>query len=85
MANEDFLSIPEMANLLGLSRIAVYRRVKKGQIKAIKIGRAYAIPCDQIANILGQKLSQSDRKQIDNAVKKTVEEYGHVLKLLGTE
>jgi len=85
MGKEKYLSIPELAKILGLSRIAVYRQVKNGNIKAVKIGRAYAIPQQQIGNILGKSLSEDDKKQIDKAVKKTVEEYGQVLKLLGTE
>ena len=32
-----------IAKKLGISRIAVFKRIQKGQIKAIKIGRSYAI------------------------------------------
>jgi excisionase family DNA binding protein len=85
MSKEKYLSIPELAKILGLSRIAVYRQVKNGNIKAVKIGRAYAIPHQQIGNILGKSLSESDKKKIDKAVRKTVKEYGQVLKMLGRE
>ena len=37
------MSIPEYARILGISRIAVYTRVKKGQIPAKKIGRNYVV------------------------------------------
>jgi len=43
MANEKYITIPELARLLGLSRIAIYNRVKKGQIPATRIGRTYVI------------------------------------------
>ena len=85
MRKGDYLTIPQLAKLLGVSRIAVYRKVKKGQIKAVKIGRNFAIPQKQIAAILGKRLRQEDKKEIDSAVKKTVKEYGQVLKLLGSE
>lgn len=39
-----FLSIPEAAARLGVSRIAVFKKVKKGRIAAIRIGRNWAIP-----------------------------------------
>ncbi|OGS52289.1 MAG: hypothetical protein A3J79_03285 [Elusimicrobia bacterium RIFOXYB2_FULL_62_6] len=39
-----FLSIPEAAARLGVTRIAVFKKVKKGQIAAIRIGRNWAIP-----------------------------------------
>jgi excisionase family DNA binding protein len=85
MKKGEYLTIPQLAKILGVSRIAVYRKVKKGQIKAVKIGRNFAIPQKQIAAILGKRLRQEDKKEIDSAVKKTVKEYGRVLKLLGSE
>jgi excisionase family DNA binding protein len=85
MKRSEYLTIPQLAKILGLSRIAVYRKVKKGQIKAVKIGRTFAIPQKQIAVILGKSLHEADKKEIDSAVKKTVKEYGKVLKLLGSE
>jgi excisionase family DNA binding protein len=79
------LTIPEFADLLGISRIAVYKKVKAGKIPAEKIGRNYVIT-DKIANeILGKELSESKKKQIDLAVKKVVRQYGKLLKKLGSE
>jgi len=85
MANEKYITIPELAKLLGVSRIAIYNRVKKGQIPATKIGRTYIITDQTIANILGKKVTSSGKKRIDAAVRKTVREYGEVLKKLGKE
>jgi excisionase family DNA binding protein len=85
MANEKYLTIPELAKLLGVSRIAIYNRVKKGQIPATKIGRTYVITDQTIASILGKKVTRSRKKGIDAAVRKTVREYGEVLKQLGKE
>lgn len=36
--------MPEVAALLGISRIAVFKRVKKGQLQALRIGRNWAVP-----------------------------------------
>jgi len=85
MVNERYLTIPELAKLLGVSRIAIYNRVKKGQIPASKIGKTYVITDRTIANILGKEVTKSGKKQIDTAVRKTVQEYGEVLKKLGKE
>jgi len=85
MDSGEYVSIPEMARILGLSRIAVYRKVKTGRIKAKKIGRNYAIDRKSVANILGKALTEEDKRQIDAAVSKTVKEYGRTLKLLGAE
>lgn len=85
MSEEKYISIPELAKILGLSRIAVYNQVKMGKIKAAKIGRNYAVPIDYVKQILGKELTEADKKRIRSAVKKTVQEYGDVLKRLGME
>jgi len=85
MVNQKYITIPQLAELLGLSRIEVYRRVRKGQIKAEKIGRMYVIKDKEVAYILGKKLTAKDKGQIEKAVKKAVKEYGEVLRKLGEE
>ena len=82
---KEFITIPELAQILGVSRIAVYKRVKKGDIKAKKVGKVYLIPYTYVESILGKRLTEKDKKEIEDAVKKTVREYGEVLKLLGRE
>jgi len=82
---KKYLTIPQLAKLLGISRIAVYKKVKKGQIAATKVGRTYVISDRDIKYILGHKVSAKEKKQIDNAVSRTVREYGEVLKQLGKE
>lgn len=42
---EQYISIPDYARQLGVSRITVYNRVKSGQIPAKKVGRNYVILC----------------------------------------
>ena len=85
MKENEYITIPQLAKILGITRIAVYKRVKKGYIKATKIGGVYMISKKQILDILGKDLRKEDKKEIDVAVRRTVEEYGEVLKLLGRE
>jgi len=82
---EEYLSIPEVARILGVSRVAVFKKVKSGQIKAIRVGRNYAIHKEDILGTESGKLSEKRKEEIDKAVHKTVKEYGEVLKLLGKE
>ncbi|MFH1710175.1 MAG: helix-turn-helix domain-containing protein [bacterium] len=84
-SKKEYLTIAELAKILGISRIAVFKKVKKGQIKAEKIGRNYAILKTAMSDILGKELGKSDKEEIDKAVHKTVQEYGETLKLLGKE
>jgi len=85
MAIENYITIPELAKLLGVSRIAIYQRVKKGLIPAVRIGRNYAVTDQTVTSILGRKVTDQGKKQIDDAVHRTVREYGEVLKLLAKE
>lgn len=85
MADGKYLTVPELAKVLGVSRIAVYNRVKKGEIPATKIGKTYVITDRTIANILGKEVTKEGKDRIDAAVRKTVQEYGEVLKQLGKE
>lgn len=85
MKTREYITISELAKVLGISRIAVFKKVKNGQIEAIRIGRSYAIPKKYIAGILGSDLNEKEKQEINAAVKKTVKEYGEVLRLLGRE
>jgi len=85
MADEKYITIPELAKLLGVSRIAIYNRVKKGQIPATRIGRTYVIKDQTITNILGKGVTRRGKERIDAAVRRTVREYGEVLKRLAKE
>lgn len=81
--DKQFISSTEAAKLLGISRIAVFNKIKKGDIKARKIGRNYAIAVADL-DIRGQKQLNNERMgEIDRAVKKTMKEYGETIKLLG--
>jgi excisionase family DNA binding protein len=83
--NEEYVTIPQLAKILGVSRITIYNKVKNGEIEAIRVGRVYAIPKKYVTDILGKTLSEETRKKIDKAVSWTVREYGEVLIKLGNE
>ncbi len=82
---KELFTTSEVAKLLGISRIAVFRKIKLGKIKAKKIGRNYVIPKNELGEILGSVLTKSLKRQIEKAVDKTVHEYSEALKLLGAE
>ena len=84
-----FVSVAELAKLLGISRIAVFNKIKKGQIPAHKIGRAYAISMEDVTDLVNGResdiLTDNKKEEIQKAVEKVVREYGETLKLLGKE
>jgi len=83
--SKEFISTIELAQILGISRQAVAEKIKSGKIKAQKAGRSYVISKKDIPEILGEVLSDEKKREIEEAVHKTVEEYGEALKLLGKE
>lgn len=85
MADKEFLSTTELAEILGISRVAVFKKIKKGEIKATKVGRNYVISKKDLGGVLGETLSDQSRKELTKAVRKTIAEYGETLKLLGRE
>ena len=85
MTKKPYITIAELAGLLGISHVAVWKRIKKGQIKAEKIGHMYIVTDKEVAHILRKKPSARDKSQIEKAVKKAVKDYGEVLRKLGEE
>lgn len=85
MENKDLITTSELAKILGISRIAVFKRIKLGQIKAIRVGKNFVIPKNSLPEVLGKILSEKNKREIEAAVKKTVKEYGQTLRLLGNE
>ena len=83
--NQNLLSTAEAANLLGISRIAIFKKIKSGEIKAQKIGRNFVIRKEELPDVLNQVLRQDKKREIEESVKKTIKEYGETLKLLGKE
>ncbi len=83
-----YVSVAELAKMLGISRIAVFKRIKKGQIPALKIGRSYAISTEFVSSIIQDKnkeLTEENKNDIEKTVKKVIREYGETLKQLGKE
>lgn len=83
MEDKEFLSTAELAKILGISRIAVFKKIKKGEIKATKIGRNFIISKSVLEDFVGKQPTKSEIEEIDRAVEKTVKEYGETLKMLG--
>lgn len=85
MNPKEYYTTTEAAKVLGVSRIAVFHKIKEGKIKAEKFGRNYLIPRKDILEIAGQIISPQRKKQLEAGVDKTIAEYGEVLRKLGKE
>jgi excisionase family DNA binding protein len=50
MDNQQYVSLAQAAKILGISRIAVYKKVKKNQLPAMRIGRSFVVERRNIKN-----------------------------------
>lgn len=82
---KSHFSTTELAQLLGVSRIAVFKKIKAGQISAERIGKNYIVPRSEYERIIGLFVPERRKREIDASVKKTISEYGEALRRLGDE
>ncbi len=82
---DKYFTVSQLADILGISRVAVHKKIKKGEIKAEKIGNMYVIPKSYVSEIFSHALSPHWKRIIKQAVHKAVKEYGDVLIKLGNE
>jgi len=81
----QFISTAELAKLLHVSRVAVFKKIQTGKIKAFKVGRNYVIPMEEVMSAIGTFISPEKKLEIDGVVKRAVKKYGEALRLLGEE
>jgi excisionase family DNA binding protein len=82
--NKAYFSTAEAAKILGISRVAVFRRIKSGKLKADRVGRSYVIARESL-EIIGEALTGARKKEIDQSMKRILKEYGEALRMLGRE
>jgi putative resolvase len=83
--NKKFFSTQEVADLLKVSRVAIFNKIKKGEIKAEKVGRNYVIPSESLSEIFDIKLSDKTKDELSSSVDKVIEDYEETIRLLGNE
>ncbi|PIR06836.1 hypothetical protein COY65_01120 [Candidatus Jorgensenbacteria bacterium CG_4_10_14_0_8_um_filter_39_13] len=83
--DKKFLSTTEVALLLGISRQAVFKKIKSGQIKARKSGRHFAISRKDLAETLSGTIAKAMKKEMERAALRVVEKYSDIVKSLGEE
>lgn len=47
-----FLTVAEVADILRVSSMTVYRLIKAGDMKALRVGKAYRVPEDEVDRYL---------------------------------
>ncbi len=83
--SKNYYTVRELADILHISRVAVFNKIKRGQLKAEKIGRNYIIYKKDLKDIVGGELTVKTKNEISKGVAKVIREYGDTLKMLGNE
>lgn len=82
---KEYYTVSELADILNVSRIAVFKKIQNGQIKAEKVGRIYIIHKRDLKEIIGDELTDKIKEEIKRGVSKVIKEYGDTLKMLKDE
>jgi excisionase family DNA binding protein len=81
----SYFSTSQLAQLVGISRIAIFKKIQSGEIAAEKVGRNYLIPKTELEVILGKIVPEEKKKRIEAAVGKATHDFEQTLRKLGEE
>ncbi|OGF19395.1 hypothetical protein A3G56_01360 [Candidatus Falkowbacteria bacterium RIFCSPLOWO2_12_FULL_45_10] len=85
LVDKKYYTVKELADIMKISRIAVFKKVQNKQIKAEKVGKTYIILKDEVEKFIDNDLSERLKMEIEKGVSKVIKEYGETLRLLGRE
>lgn len=69
MAEKQFYSPQDVADMFGLRRLTIYEWIKKGQIEAFKVGKHIMIPKDGFERFLEQRRYEATAETTDSGVR----------------
>ena len=84
VTKKEYLSIAEVAEMLGYSRQHVLRLVNSGEIKAERVGRSFIIKTENLPGPLSS-ITPAEKKEIDATVDKVMKHYEEAIRKLGKE
>ena len=59
MEQQMLMTIPEAARRLALSRSTLYRLIRQGQLRTIRVGRARRVPVTELARFTEQLVAEA--------------------------
>ncbi len=83
---KNYFSTSEIANILNVTRVTVFRWIKDGIITADKIGRNYAISHKELMkHVETRPINEEDKIEVKHLVEKVIKDYGETIRMLGRE
>lgn len=83
--DKKYYTVQELAYLLGISRIAVFNRIKRGSLIAEKVGRNYIISHENASSLLSSDMTDKTKLEIEKGVSRVLKDYRETIELLGKE
>ena len=59
---QELLTVREVADRLKVNVMTIYRRVWRGELKSIRIGRLIRIPVQEMEKLLKQRKNQDEQE-----------------------
>ncbi len=59
MENQEYLTINEAAEKLKLAKITIYRMARRGQLPAVKLGKAWRISNTKLAALFEKTMTKT--------------------------
>lgn len=56
-----FLTVAEVAEIARVSKMTVYRMVHSGELPAIRVGKSFRVPYDEVEKLLGEAIDVEHR------------------------
>jgi excisionase family DNA binding protein len=82
---KDFYSTAEVAQILNISRVSVFNRIKSGKLKATKVGRNFIVTHEELLEALGDRIGPAKKEQIEKAINRAMKDYKEVFEKLAKE
>ena len=61
MSDAKFLTVAEVAAMMRVSKMTVYRLVHNGELPAVRVGRSFRVPKDALDHYLATAYIEGDR------------------------
>jgi len=84
-ATKQQYSVKEVADLLGISRVTVFRWIKSGKLKAKMLAGSFVVAAEDLPHHLLGGLPESNKDEIKKAVTLALKEYGETFRALAME
>lgn len=83
---QNLYTTSQVAEILGVTRVTIFRWIKEGIIKATKVGHNYLISQEELHNHIERRpLNNEDKNNIEKLVNKVITDYGETIRMLGRE